>query len=64
MGMRRSIHLFLFGRGDLWEGKKGPQQFPVMEHLRYAKMSLLQVDARFRDASDTYIFAAVDDKTK
>ena len=45
-------------------GKHRPQQLPAVEHARYVKMRLLQTDPRFTDTSDTYTFAAVDDKTK
>lgn len=64
MEMLRSVHLFPFGRGGYMRGDHGPQQLRAMDHARYVKMRLHQVDPRFRRPSDTYSFAAVDDKTK
>ena len=64
MEMLRSAHLFPFGRGGYMRGNHGPQQLPAMDHARYVKMRLNQVDPRFRRPSETYYFAAVDDKTK
>ncbi|CAB1102612.1 unnamed protein product [Ectocarpus sp. CCAP 1310/34] len=64
MEMLRSVHLFPFGKGGYMRGSHGPQELPAMDHARYVKMRLTQVDKRFRDPSDTYTFAAVDDKTK
>ena len=46
------------------KGSHGPQQLPAMDYARYRKMRLTKVDPRFRHPSDTYTFAAVDDKTK
>lgn len=64
MEMLRSVHLFPYGKGGYTRGTHGPQQLPAMDHARYIKMRLLQVDPRFRDPADTFTFAAVDDKTK
>ena len=64
MEMLRSVHLLPFGRGGYMKGSHGPQQLPAMDHARYVKMWLTQVDPRFRDPSDTNTFAVVDDKTK
>ena len=64
MEMFRSVHLFPFGRRGYMKGSYGPQQLPAMDHARYVKMRLTQVDPRFRDPSDTYTFAPVDEKTK
>ena len=46
------------------KGSHRPQQLPAMDHARYVKMRLTQVDPRFRGPSNIYTFAAVDDKTK
>lgn len=64
MEMLRSVHLFPFGRGGYTRGLHGERQLPAMDHTRYIKMRLHQVDPRFRDPSETYTFAAVDDKIK
>ena len=64
MEMLRSVHLFPFGRGGYMKGSHGPQRLPAMDHARYVKMRLTQVDPRFRGPSDTCTFAADDDKTK
>lgn len=64
MELLRSVHLFPRGRGGYLRGDFGEQQLPAMEHAAYIKMRMFQVDPRFRDPSDTYLFAAVDDKTK
>ena len=64
MEMLRSVHLFPFGRGGYMRGNHGPQPLPAMDHARYVKMRLNQVDPRFRRPSDTYSSVAVDDKTK
>ena len=63
MEMLRSVHRFPFGRGGYMKGSHGPQQLPAMNHARHVKMRLTQADPRFRDPSDTYTFAAVDEKT-
>lgn len=64
MELLRSVHLFPRGKGGYMRGDFGEQQLPAMDHAAYIKMRIYQVDPRFRDPSDTYIFAAVDDKTK
>ena len=64
MEMLRSVYLFPFGRRGYMKGSHGPQQLPAMDHAQYGKMRLTKVDPRLRDPSDTYTFAAVDDKTK
>lgn len=64
MELLRSVHLFPHGKGGYMRGKFGELELPAMEHAAYIKMRMFQVDTRFRDPSDTYIFAAVDDKTK
>ena len=64
MEMLRSVNLFPFGRGGYMKGCHGPQQLPAMDHARYVKMRLTQADPRFREPSDTYTFAAVDEKAK
>lgn len=63
MELLRSVHLFPCGKGGYMRGDFGDYQLPAMEHAVYIKMRMHQVDPRFRDLSDTYIFAAVD-KTK
>ena len=64
MEMLRSVHLFPYGKGGYLRGDHGEQQLPAMEHAAYVKIRMFQVDPRFRDPSDTYLFAAVDDKIK
>lgn len=64
MELLRSVHLFPYGKGGYMRGTFGEQQLPAMEHAAYIKMRMFHVDPRFRDPSDTYLFAAVDDKTK
>lgn len=61
--MFRSVHLFPHGRGGYTKGLYGPHQLPAMDHARYVKMRLNQVDPRFRDPTVTYTFAAVDNKS-
>ena len=61
MEMLRLVHLCPFDRGVYMKGSHGPQQLPAMDHARYVKMRLTPV--RFRDPSETYTFAVVDDKT-
>ena len=64
MELLRSVHLFPFGMGGFTRGLHGHNNLPAMDHAAYIKKRMLQVDPRFRNPSDTYLFAAVDDKTK
>ena len=64
MEMLRSVNIFPFDKGGYTRGTHRSQLLPPMDHARYVKMRLLQVDPRFRDPGETYTFAAVDDKTK
>lgn len=64
MELLRSVHLFPFGKGGYTRGVHGEFQYPAMDHAAYVKIRMLQVDPRFRNPAETYLFAAVDDKTK